>query len=786
MPETSKNSPIKKSFASFLLNKKFWIAYFLFVSLISIGGLVYLGSITYSGAPPLTDFKSDDGRTVVSLKEIQQGQKVFLRRGLMNYGSFWGDGAERGPDFTADALHKITQAMNSYYRQGLQKEITLYESDAIAQQVKRELHENGWDQSSDSIRINAAKIFAFEQLSSHYLRTFTDSTYPEHIRLGHELSDTEINSLAAFFFWGAWVTTANRPGEVYSYTHNWPYDPAAGNHPTSATYIWSVLSILLLFIGIGVVLYVYGQMKFIYPEPFGDLQNDTNQKWLTTNDLESDQVLPTQRSTYKFFALAMVLFGVQVLAGIVAATDFVRPMGIFLGDLIPFSVARSYHTLFQIFWFFMCWVGYTIFFLPSISTVPKGQRFLINLLFALCVLVGLGSMLGIYLGQTGILQGEMAYWLGSIGWEFMEMGRLFQILLLVAFSLWIYIIFRAVRPWLTKKNLWSVPAWLLYGSGVMVFFLFFGLLVTPETNFAVADFWRWMVVHMWVEVTFEVFTTVIVAYIMVQMNFINRIMAERAIFLAVMLFLFTATIGVAHNFYWIAKPTGIIALGSTFSTLQVLPLLLLTLDAWQMRLKGDSAMNQLKKGKQQVVMGEVWLFILAVNFWNVFGAGVFGSLINLPIVNYFEHATYLTNNHAHGAMFGVKGNVALGGMLFCCQHLFPKFAWNGKLIRISFWSLNIGIAMMMFLDLFPVGVYQLFAAIKHGFWYARSHEIIGGEIFKTLTYFRSLGGTVFVFGGLLPLMWFVLSRAKTLLPEKSLAGPSTPQQGDLWSDSDPS
>jgi nitric oxide reductase subunit B len=249
------------------------------------------------------------------------------------------------------------------------------------------------------------------------------------------------------------------------------------------------------------------------------------------------------------------------------------------------------------------------------------------------------------------------------------------------------------------------------------------------------------------------------------MGLVTRMMAERVIFLAVMLFLITATLGISHNFYWIAKPTGIIAVGSVFSTLQVLPLLLLTLDAWKMRQEGERAYEYRAQGKQRFLMDGVWMFILAVNFWNIFGAGVFGSLINLPIVNYFEHATYLTGNHAHAAMFGVKGNIALGGMLFCCMHLFHKSSWNPKLIRTAFWSLNIGVALMMFLDLFPVGVYQLMAVFQEGLWYARSYEIVQGTVFQTLTYFRSIGGAVFVIGGLLPLIWFILSRGFRLRRE---------------------
>ncbi len=772
-----------RSLAALLLNKKFWILYAAIVAGISIAGLLYLGGATYASAPPLVDFKDGDGRTVVARETINHGEEIFHRRGLMAYGSFWGDGAERGPDFTADALHRMATAMIAFYEGALMENngdpvLSLHDRDAIEARVRRELHRNTWqgDGGDGHILLNEAQIHALGVLNDHFRRMFTDVDYSEFFQKDYLTDPQEIRALTAFFFWGAWVAAANRPGETYSYTHNWPYDPLAGNTPTAATLIWSVLSILALFLGIGLVLYVYGQMKSLHYDPFNGGQGRS----LTTRDLEKGCVRPTQRATYKFFVLAMILFGLQVLAGIIGATDFIRPFGIYLGDLIPFTVARSYHTLLQIFWFFMCWVGYTIFFLPGLSRVPDGQKKWIDLLFILCVIVGVGALVGIYLGQTGILTGAWAYWLGSQGWEFMELGRLFQILLLVAFSLWIAIIYRGVKPWLTKKNLWSVPAWLLYGSGVMVLFLFFGLLVLPETNFAVADYWRWMVVHMWVEVTFEVFTTVIVAYMLVQMGLISRIMAERVVFLAVMLFFITATIGIAHNFYWIAKPTGIIALGSVFSTMQVLPLLLLTLDAWRMRQEQARADLFQVQGRQTVVMEGVWLFILAVNFWNVFGAGVFGSLINLPIVNYFEHATYLTGNHAHAAMFGVKGNIALAGMLFCCQHLFHESSWNAKLIRIIFWSLNIGVALMMFLDLFPVGVYQLMVVIQEGLWMARSQEIVQGTIFQTLTWFRSLGGAVFVLGGLLPLIWFVLSRAGRLLPESTVENHSWSTYEKEW------
>ncbi len=775
---TIESSGKESNLALWLLNKKNWVTHFLIVTVISLAGLVYLGQQTYSGAPPLVDYVDSKGQVVISEAEIKKGKELFLLRGLMAYGSFWGDGAERGPDFTAEALHRTVVSMRAYYeaemkaRTGVQ-ELTGYEQDAIAQRVIRELKNNTYSPEAGRIVLNDAQIFAFNELLTHYTRMFTDPTYKDRMEPVNQLSGAEnLRAVSSFFYWGGWVSVAQRPGKDYSYTHNWPYDPDAGNYATTDTFIWTFISIFALWIGISVVLYVYGQMK-MQPIDVFEAHNGVNGHSLTTSDLENGYVRPTQKATYKFFALAIVCFGLQVVAGIIGATDFIRPFGINLNELIPFTVARSYHTLLQIFWFFMCWVGYTIFFLPRLSKVPAGQKFLINLLFAMAVVVALGAVFGIYIGQRGYVNDTIAYWFGSQGWEFIELGRFFQLLLLAGFVLWIFIIYRGVKPWLTRKNVWSVPAWLLYGSGVMVAFLFFGVLMLPTSNFAISDYWRWMVVHMWVEVTFEVFTTVIVAYLLVQMGLVTRLMAERTVFLAVMLFFVTAINGISHNFYWIAKPTGIIAVGSVFSTLQVLPLLLLTLDAWQMRQEGGRANEFRVQGKQVHVMEGVWLFILGVNFWNIFGAGVFGSLITLPLVNYYEHATYMTGNHAHAAMFGVKGNVALAGLLFCCQHLFTQSAWNEKLVRTVFWSFQIGLAMMMFLDLFPVGLYQIYLVLTEGTWYARSTEVIMGPVFATLTYLRSIGGAVFVFGGLLPLIWFILSRAGQLRAE-------TDVESDEW------
>jgi len=764
-----------KNFAQVLLTKRYWWVHLGIVIGISVVGLIALCTWTYVGVPPLVDYvSSTSGRVVIPAEQITRGKVIFHGRGLMSWGSFWGDGAERGPDFTADALHRSVVAMRTYYENEIeaQRPLTQADKDAISVRVKREIHQNQYSEKEGVVRLNEAQVYAWGQLQEHYSSVFTDPNYPEKFGRDQYISDPdEIKALSAFFYWGGWVCGADRPGETYSYTHNWPYDPEAGNFATSETVLWSAISVLGLFAGTMLVLYVYGQMKELPGDPF-----NSKGITLTTFELEKggEVVRPTQRSTYGFFAFAVILFLIQVLAGVLSAESFVgggpgTAIVQVFGLSIPFTVVRSWHTLLQIYWFFMCWVGYTIFFLPRLSKVPRGQQLLIDVLFVVNLLVGAGAFFGIFFGMSGYLKGDLAYWFGSQGWEFVELGRFWHILMLGGFMLWVWIIFRGVRPWITKQNLWSVPAWLFYGSAIMVLFLFFGLGATPEENFALSDYWRWMTVHMWVEVTFEVFTTCIVGYLLVQMGLLNRASAERVIFLAVMLFLVTAVVGISHNFYWIGKPTPIIALGSVFSTLQVLPLLLITLDAWRLRAERVRAQKSQSEGKQKFVMDTVWSYILAVNFWNIVGAGVFGSLINLPIINYYEHSTYLTGNHAHAAMFGVKGNIAIGGMLFCCQHLFPRHLWNERLLTISFWSLQIGTVMMMTLTLFPLGVHQLMAVLAHGLWFARTESFLKSGIWQSLTWLRSLGGSLFLFGGVLPLVWFVLSRGRSLVPEADMA-----------------
>jgi len=422
----------------------------------------------------------------------------------------------------------------------------------------------------------------------------------------------------------------------------------------------------------------------------------------------------------------------------------------------------------SLYWISTCWIASSIFILPLLAkTEVPNQLVLIRLLFILLLILVLGSLVGMLLGPLGLF-GSWWYIFGNQGWEYVDFGKAYQGLLMLIFLLWGVIVYRGIRPALIKGVHWNLPNWILYSIiGIPLLFIS-GFVARPETNFVIADFWRWMVVHMWVEAFFEVFITVIVSYLLVLMGLVSLNAAIRIVYLATILFLGTGLLGISHNFYWNAKPVATMALGSVFSTLQFVPLILLTVEAWRFRKMPEIRLHGVRPSE----LGDfgfpvVFSFLIAVNFWNFFGAGVLGIIINLPIMNYYEHGTYLTVNHGHAALMGVYGNISVAALLFAFRLMYRPHRWNKRLAMMVFWSLNGGLILMVLMDLLPAGALQFQAVVENGLWYARSEDYIGQGIFKSLTWLRGIGAFIFLAGGVIPLLYFSLSRMGSLKNPRS-------------------
>lgn len=743
----------QSGFLQLIMNPRKWWIPFAFIFAISLSGVILIGYETYQEAPPIPDFVNENGQTIVGAKNILAGQALFQKYALMDYGSMFGDGANRGPDFTAQALHETAIFMAEQYAReaGNDKWVRL----GIDERVRQELKHNRFDGPSNSVTISPAQEYAFRKLEGYYADYFKSSMPANYFQTA------EVKPLAAFFYWGAWVCSTQRPGENYSYTHNWPFDPVAGNRPESPVIVWTIIGSLGLLLGLGIVLYYHGQLEKLNDRTFLDNAGAL----MTKSGVDKFKPTPSQRATYKFFYAAIILFLIQVLAGVLTVHDFVnftRFFGYDLRELLPITITRGWHVQLALLWISACWIGSSFFVAPMLSPKePSGQVRLINTIFLLVVVLVAGSIVGIFAGPKGIF--ENWYWLGNQGWEYIEPGKLWQSILFVVFVLWCIALFRALRPVIRLRQPWALPNWLVYSTCCILLLLISGFIATPSTNFVIADFWRWCVIHMWAEAFFEVFTTVLVGYFMVLMGLVSKESAIRVIYLAALLFLGSGLLGISHNFYWNAKPVATMALGSVFSTLQVVPLILLTLEAWRFRKLPQLAVDA-KTEKQGFGMSDIFLFLVGVNFWNFFGAGVMGFIINLPLANYFEHGTYLTVNHGHAALMGVYGNLSVAAVLFCSKLLTKPAFWNPRLVRTSFWSINLGLFLMVLMDLFPAGIAQFNAVTSHGLWFARSAEFIEGNLFQRLTWMRIVGGSLFLLGGVIPLTGIMLRSGIHLKP----------------------
>jgi nitric oxide reductase large subunit len=760
--------------------RKHWWKVFVIIVAVSVAVVGYIGYQTYQYAPPLADFKTESGEVVFEGHAITDGQQVFFRYGLMEYGSFLGDGGMRGPDFSAEALHLTATWMNQFRDAQWQERVPDdgERASLVRTLVQEELKRNRLDASSNTVVVSNAQAEAFHRLKLYYGQKFGaggELAGNEVFAPANYITDPqEISDLTAFFYWGGWMAAAERPGFDYSYTHNWPYDPLAGNTPTAGVMFWSVIGALALVLSIGVVFYYYGKMD---REAVFEAQQAKTPPLATTKMVEKFEPTPTQRACYKFFAVAAVLFGVQVLAGLLTIGDFVgffAYFGLDISGILPVTITRAWHVQISVLWIAICWFAATIWVLPLICRPePKRQLAWINALFWMLIVVGAGTFIGIPLGVHGFF-GEYWRWFGLQGWEFVELGRVFHYILYASFLVWFWITARGVWPVLRKKQSWSLPNWMVYSIAGIIFMFTASFVANPDTNFVIADFWRWCTIHMWVEAFFELFTTIIAAYFMYLMGFVSHMVAARVVYLAAVLFLGSGLIGISHNFYWNAKSIETVALGGVLSSLQIVPLVLLTVEAWKFRNMPGSAVDALKKkGGEQATFGltEPFLFLIGVNFWNFFGAGVLGFMINLPIVNYFQHGTYLTVNHGHAALFGVYGNLAICTMLFCGRWIIGPERWNAQLLRRVFWSLNLGLMLMVAFDLFPVGLHQLMTSMQDGYAAARSQAYLDGTVFQTLTWLRGIGVALFVFGGVIPLIWFMVTRAIHLKPARPASEP---------------
>jgi nitric oxide reductase subunit B len=731
--------------------RKLWAA-FTAVIVLSFLVLGWAGVRIYQQAPPVpSEVRTADGRVVMMRADIEAGQNVWQSMGGMEVGSVWGHGSYVAPDWTADWLHReAVLVLDEWARAAGARTYAALPAEEQARLQRRlqdDMRRNTYDAGTGTVTIDPARARAFEANAAHYADVFAHGR-PEYAIPAGALEDAgKQRQLAAFFFWTSWAASTQRPDAEVTYTSNWPHEPLVGNVPSGEAVVWTGVSIILLLAGIGAMVWHYAMRR--EPGPEGPIP--------TGDPLLGYQATPSQRATVKYFWTVAALFLLQILLGVVVAHYGVEGSGFYgipLAEYLPYSVARTWHLQIGIFWIATAWLAAGLYIGPAVSGAePRFQRLGVNVLFGALLVVVLGSLAGEWLSvKQHLSSGALWFYFGHSGYEYIDLGRAFQIALLVGLFLWLFLMGRAILPAL-RRNDEQRTILVLFFIASLAIAGFYGAALGygRHTNLAIAEYWRWWVVHLWVEGFFEVFATVVIAFLFARLKLVSLRTAGEASVLSSTIFLSGGIIGTLHHLYFSGTPTFVLALGAVFSALEVVPLLFVGHEAWH-NIQLSRARAWVRKYRWPIY------FFVSVAFWNMVGAGLFGFMINPPIALYYMQGLNTTPVHGHAALFGVYGMLGIGLMLFSLRALRPAETWREKPLALAFWAINLGLFAMVTISLLPVGLMQTWASVNEGYWYARSAEFMQTSVMQTLRWLRVIGDTIFTVGAF-AFVWFVAGLA---------------------------
>jgi nitric oxide reductase subunit B len=712
---------------------------------------LYYGKEIYREAPPIPEnVVTEDGTVLFTGQDIKDGQNVWQSMGGQEVGTVWGHGAYLAPDWSADWLHK--EAVFILDKLAIQTEGVPYEQVSEEKQaslrvlLQHDLRTNTFDKENKIITVSGLRAEAIASNSKFYAGLFTDDPDLADLRDAYAIpentlkTEERVRMMNAFFFWISWACVTERPGQDITYTNNWPAEKLVANEPTGSMHLWTGFSVIILLAGIGLMVLYYAKRKHE--------DSETPKIFPLKNEIQT----PSQKATVKYFWTVSALLLVQVIMGVVTAHYGVEGQafyGLPLSDWLPYSVSRTWHIQIAIFWIATSWLATGLYYAPAISGIePKFQKLGVNFLFIALLIIVVGSLAGQWMGVMQKLGFIQNFWFGHQGYEYVDLGRFWQIFLFVGLVIWLLLMGRAIYPAI-KQKLENRNLLILFLISTIAIAAFYGagFMWGRQTNLAIAEYWRWWVVHLWVEGFFEVFAAVVVAFLFVRLEIIKATTATLAVLFTTIVFLSGGILGTFHHLYFTGTPTAVMALGASFSALEVVPLVLMGFEAFDnLRVSRSSDWIQAYKWP-------IYSFI-AVAFWNLVGAGIFGFLINPPIALYYMQGLNTTPVHGHTALFGVYGMLGIGLMLFVLRDMNKDVVWKDKWMRFSFWSINIGLAAMVFISVLPIGLAQTVASVQEGLWWARSAEFLQQPYLVTFKWLRVIGDTIFA-AGTVTLAWFI-------------------------------
>ncbi|MDF0490085.1 nitric-oxide reductase large subunit [Sphingomonas sp. H39-1-10] len=707
------------------------------------------GVEVYRKAPPIpARVVTPSGSVLMTHDDILAGQAAWQSTGGMELGSIWGHGAYQAPDWSADWLHRelvawLDLAAWETYGKAFDT-LGVEQKAALTYRLRQEYRHNGHDAATGVLTVSDRRARAIALTADHYSRLYGNDPALQEMRDNYAMKEGTLPSpesrakLADFFFWTAWAAATERPGTVATYTNNWPPEPLIGNQPTPENILWSLACVVILIAGVGTLIWGWAFLR---------RHDDTPLVAADRDPLTLAALTPSQRSLGKYLFVVAALFIFQVFIGGFTAHYTIEGQsfyGIDVSQWFPYALTRTWHVQSAILWIATAFLAAGLFLAPVINGGdPKYQKLGVDILFWALILVVAGSFIGNFLALSHALPANLSFWFGHQGYEFLDLGRVWQIALFGGLLFWLTLMLRGMLPALRAKDggdksllalltVSTVAIGLFYGSG-----LFYG----ERTHITIMEYWRWWVVHLWVEGIFEVFATAAIAFIFASMGLVSRRIATAASLASASLFMVGGVPGTFHHLYFSGTTTPILAVGAAFSALEVVPLIVLGYEAWERwSLRNHAPWMR--------AMRWPLMCFIAVAFWNMLGAGVFGFMINTPVALFYLQGLNTTAVHAHAALFGVYGFLALGFTLLVLRYIRSDIAFNERLMQTGFWGLNAGLVLMIFTSLLPVGLFQFEASVTTGMWYARSDAFLQQGFLETLRWIRTFGDVVFIAGAI--------------------------------------
>ncbi|MFZ5656450.1 MAG: cbb3-type cytochrome c oxidase subunit I, partial [Pseudomonadota bacterium] len=505
--------------------RKLWIGLGILLAT-SFAVLLWAGGAIFRAAPPMPErVVSSTGEVVYTRADIQRGRQVWQSIGGMQLGSIWGHGGYVAPDWSADWLHREAMAVLDGWaaRNGASSYASLprAQQGQLRAELEPMMRQNTYDAATGTITLAPDRVAAIRQVARHYESLFGNEPSTAMLREAYAMRNDTIadpenrRALTAFFWWTAWAAATERQGEAgetlapegpvqdqrVTYTNNWPSEPLVGNRPPPALWLWSAFSVVFLLAGIGLLGWHHARTH----------EDDRPERLPATDPLATLRITPSMRATAKYFWVVLALFLVQILLGAITAhyqVEGQEAYGYAIADALPYSITRTWHTQLAVLWIAVAWLGTGLYIAPALSGhEPRFQRLGVNFLFACLLIIVVGSFAGQWLAVMGRMDLANNFWFGHQGWEYADMGRFWQWFLFIGLLLWLTLVGRALWPILRGKGTeMKAVVGLLFLSTVCIGLFFASALMWGEhTHISEVEYWRWWLVHLWVEGFFEVF-----------------------------------------------------------------------------------------------------------------------------------------------------------------------------------------------------------------------------------------------------------------------------------------